>query len=158
MNPIDVVRFWDKVKVAAPDECWEWQGAIDSNGYGAFKIEGKKRNTHRIAFDLCFGPIPDGKLICHHCDNRKCVNPVHLFIGTQVDNMQDCSRKGRLKVPTSIAYGEAAGGAKLTAAMVIELRLLYNSKKYTYRKLGKLFGIDPKQAWNIVNRISWKHI
>ena len=88
-------RFWDKVKIAGPDECWEWQASIGKNGYGAFKFDGWMRPASRIAWLLTNGEIPDGMLVCHKCDNRKCCNLNHLFLGTHADNMQDMMNKGR---------------------------------------------------------------
>jgi hypothetical protein len=87
-------RFWAKVRKG--DGCWEWQGAT-RHGYGTVWVAeaGGMRLAHRIAWELTNGPIPDGLLACHHCDNRVCVRPDHLFLGTYADNAQDMSRKGR---------------------------------------------------------------
>ncbi len=87
------VRFW--AKVLKTDNCWEWQGAKFSHGYGQFKIQGKVWQVHRLAYTLSVGPIPDGMLICHHCDNKICARPSHLFAGTNGDNQRDSVRKGR---------------------------------------------------------------
>jgi hypothetical protein len=79
--------------------CWEWQGDLHPNGYGyTTNYETNKReHVHRVSFKLFKGEIPEGLYICHHCDNRKCINPAHLFSGTAKENMQDAKRKGRLK-------------------------------------------------------------
>jgi hypothetical protein len=88
-------RFWDKVKKTST--CWLWTGASrGATGYGAFKLNGKVVDTHRVSYMIHFGYIMECFYVCHKCDNRLCVNPKHLFLGTQVDNMQDCKRKGRL--------------------------------------------------------------
>jgi len=77
------------------DECWEWNGTIQNTGYGAKWIKGKQFHTHRLAYAWANGPIPNGMCVCHKCDNKICVNPGHLFLGTQTDNLQDMCRKGR---------------------------------------------------------------
>jgi hypothetical protein len=82
--------FLDRVEVT-PSGCWEWTRARSHDGYGVYK----KLRAHRVAYELAFGPIPDGLSVLHHCDNPPCVNPARLFLGTQSDNMRDCYRKGR---------------------------------------------------------------
>lgn len=79
--------------------CLEWTGTIGRAGYGQTSVRGIKKNTHRLAWELFIGPIPNGLFVCHRCDNRKCVDINHLFLGTQRDNIQDAMRKGRMKFP-----------------------------------------------------------
>jgi hypothetical protein len=87
-----ITRFWDNVNVGSDDECWEWQGSRTEAGYGLMWYDGKLRYAHRIAIDL------EGDLFaCHKCDNPPCVNPNHLFVGTQKDNVQDMLSKGRAR-------------------------------------------------------------
>jgi len=96
-------RFFDKVKKT--DSCWNWIAAIrGKTGYGCMKFQGKIIDAHRISWILHNGDIPEGLLVCHTCDNRKCVNPNHLFLGTYKDNMQDCKNKGRVIVPENEAF------------------------------------------------------
>lgn len=88
-------RFWKKVEIGNEDECWNWVGAIDTPKYGAFKYNGKKVNSHRMAWFLTYGEFPE-LLVLHSCDNRKCCNPKHLFLGTHKDNVQDMISKNRV--------------------------------------------------------------
>ena len=91
-------RFWTKVQVGTPDECWLWIAAIDTTGYGVINEGGRGRKlyAHRVSYDLNVGPIPEGLELLHACDVRACVNPAHLSVGTRADNLQDASAKGRL--------------------------------------------------------------
>jgi len=104
-------RFWEKVDKRGPDECWPWIGGKDRNGYGSFalgsrKIGRRQITATRIAFNLTYGEIEPGLGVLHKCDNRPCVNPSHLFLGTHQENMKDCISKGRFHgPPKAIANG-----------------------------------------------------
>jgi HNH endonuclease len=88
-------RFWGKIAVAGDDECWPWRGALDPGGYGAFKLNGRKQNAHRIALELRIGrPISPGMLVCHTCNVRACCNPAHLYEGTSKQNVEDMMAAG----------------------------------------------------------------
>lgn len=88
--------------------CWEWVGFVSPNGYGVFTFRGVRERAHRASWRIHFGGIPDGMYVCHKCDNRKCVNPQHLFIGSQSDNMVDAFQKGRIDTDKAVLAMHAA--------------------------------------------------
>jgi len=90
-------RFYDKVQETSTG-CHEWQASFRGS-YGAFKVNGKVQSAHRVAYRLANGEFDESLMVCHHCDNPKCVNPEHLFLGTNSDNMKDAYQKGRISVP-----------------------------------------------------------
>jgi len=90
-------RFWSKVSKTS--ECWEWTAQIMSNGYGRFYYQGRQQAAHRVSYLLATGTYPGEFQVCHTCDNRKCVRPEHLWLGTRSDNMKDCFNKGRAVIP-----------------------------------------------------------
>lgn len=146
-------RFWSRVdKSGGPDACWLWTGSI-TYGYGRVFWKGTLWGAHRVAWELGMGKkIPEGMYILHHCDNRRCCNPKHLFLGTQKDNMQDAVSKGRA------IRGETSGRAKLTADGVREIRKLYEETAVTRKELAGRFGIGPGAISSVVHRRTWKHI
>lgn len=108
------------------DACWEWRGRLDKKGYGVFHVANLKYGrTHRIAYLIAVGDIDDGLSICHKCDNRKCVRPDHLFLGTNEDNTRDMVEKGRnkswMKEPGA-TRGENSFRSKLTDDLVVSIR------------------------------------
>jgi hypothetical protein len=89
-------KFWDRLQPVPESGCFLWMGAVSDNGYGNLMVEGRVVSTHRRAWELSRGEIPEGKVVCHRCDVRSCCNPAHLFLGSQSDNIYDASKKKRL--------------------------------------------------------------
>jgi len=145
-------RFWDQVHKT--DGCWNWTGLCMKAGYGEIWRHGTMVYTHRLSYEFHYGPISPGNLVCHKCDNRPCVNPDHLFLGSYRDNAQDMLAKGR----GNPRRGEMANHAKLSASQVIEIREAYLSGKNTQVELAKIFGIHKRNIWMIISRKVWKHI
>lgn len=121
---IDKQSFYLRVDVKEDkDSCWEWKGCL-SHGYGRFKFKTKLYLSHRAAYILEHGEIPDGLFICHKCDNRKCCNPNHLFAGTQSENMIDCVAKGRLVYPVGQRFknGDTPANKKTSDDIVLQIK------------------------------------
>lgn len=146
-------RFEEKVNKT--DGCWEWVAAHNERGYGRINIDGKSVATHRVAYELYVGNIPEGMCVCHHCDNPKCVNPDHLFLGTHTENMRDCRNKGRRPLP--ITRGERHAGSKLTEEQVKEIRSRYPGSK-SQSELAREYGVAQTEIWRIIHRVRWANI
>lgn len=144
-----------KKVIQQPNGCWEWKGSFYQNGYGAVSYQNKPCKAHRLTYILFNGPIAEGLQVCHKCDNKKCVNPSHLFLGTHQDNMDDCVNKGRRP------RGEKTGRASLNAERA---RFIVANKEkiiadFEYRKkLALEFGVGQETIFLVAKRLSWKHI
>jgi len=144
----DVERFWSKVdKSGGEDACWIWMG-YTGIGYGQILWGKRQIVSHRIAWTLTYGDIPNDLLVLHKCDNPPCVNPKHLFLGTNQDNVDDKMRKGRYHA----VYGEKHGKHKLTDLQVSEVRQRYSSGKENQYDLAKIYKVSQVQIGNIVRR------
>ena len=153
MSPED--RFWDKVDKRSKDECWNWIGGINDGNYGIFVIEHKYCRAHRVSWEIANGPIPENKLILHRCDNRKCVNPNHLYCGTHSDNMYD--REKRNPVPPEIT---TFGKTKLYEGeiwLIKKLKIPYSGHdtrrryKFSTAFVAKIFKVSQatiSRIWN----------
>lgn len=137
--------FWEKVNKTK--NCWEWIGAKTDFGYGMIKRKGRKVVMHRFSWELHKGKIPKGLFVLHKCDNPPCVNPDHLFLGTQKDNMQDMFKKGRANHKS----GEKAPHSKLKDVQINKIRELWKTGKYVQREIAKVFSIDQSLVSMIVN-------
>lgn len=147
-------QFWEKVNKPGPALCWPWLGYKKKEGYGQFYWDGKIILAHRMAWEFTFGPIPPGMKICHTCDNPPCCNPAHLFMGTQADNVNDMTKKGRqVTIPLR---GETNPMHKLTWEQVGEIRRLYLTGNYSQSTLGKIFGMSQTGIGLIARNKIWR--
>lgn len=149
-------RLLSKIKINEETGCWEWTGGISSGyGYGNMCVggHGVKQMTHRIAYTVFKGEIPEGLLVLHKCDNGRCCNPDHLFLGTQKDNVQDCIRKGRRIVGKRLK-GETNPNSKITEDDVREIR----KSKLCLRELSEIYGVSICIISKVKRRIYWAHV
>lgn len=156
-----IKRFEDKIIPEPNTGCWLWIGSLNNQGYGMFRARSQEiecmQKAHRISYLLYKGPIPKndstyhGWCVCHKCDNRWCVNPDHLFLGTHQDNMDDKEKKGRGHVnPKGIAHHKN----KLTEAQVLSIRV----DKRSPLVIGKEYGISRRTVWAIRTKKNWTHL
>lgn len=145
-------RFWSKVNIGDPDECWEWQAARTRLGYGAFSVRhATARPAHIIAYELICGEITNGLEVCHTCDNPPCCNPNHLFLGTHKENMEDMANKGR-----SVS-GIKSHLSRHSEDSIIKVRELFDSG-IGITDISRQTGIPVVTVWNVSHRKTWKHI
>jgi len=146
-----VLRFWANVDKRGPDECWIWLLSINKKtGYGQFSpTHSINKKSHRVAFEISKGSIGD-KMVLHTCDNRKCCNPNHLFLGDQKINMADMVAKGRSPKP----YGSLCGAAKLSESDVIQIRASGGPHKI----LASQYNVSESTISRILSRDIWRHI
>lgn len=142
--------FWQKVHVIG--ECWTWTASRNGKGYGKFWDGERIASAHRFSFEQRVGPIPPGQMVLHRCDNRACVRPDHLFLGTQLDNMRDMIDKGR-RGYTGMP-GERNPKAKLTPEQVAELRHRFEHGEIR-ADLAREFGVGWTAVDRIVKRVGW---
>lgn len=153
------LRFWSKIR-PTPSGCWEWMGGKSQSGYGRFKIGDVMVHPHRLAFEMAFGPVPEGRECCHTCPTKGCVNPLHIYAGTRRDNVRDSVRAGICGLLTSgFLYnkGENNFSAKLNAREVMEIRRLRSSGT-PVRLLAKSFGVCETAVRKILNGKAWTHV
>lgn len=154
-RPGDRDRFWAKVDIRAPEECWEWKATRSPNGYGMFSPKGRNAiGAHRAAYEFVHGQIPEGHSICHRCDNPPCVNPSHLFAGLPRQNTADSMAKGRRRY----ARGDERPSSKLTEAQVMAIRERWRSGDAIQRRLAAEYGVSPAIICGIIKGKVWRHL
>lgn len=142
-------RFWRKVNKT--DNCWLWIGAKFENGYGAIWTNPDTQRAHRVSWEINRGPIPDGLIVCHHCDNPPCVKPDHLFLGTLSDNRRDMVNKKRGLV------GALNNKAVLTEEQVFELRKL-RGKPFSIGILAQEYGVSKNTIYRAISGETWGYL
>jgi len=149
--------FWAK---AAPTEngCWRWTGSRNKQGYGRGMRHGRYFGAHRMAWELTHGAIPPGACVLHRCDNPSCVNPAHLFLGSQRDNRLDCLSKGRDAPRVAAILGSRNPNSRLTADDIRSIRARYALRGTTKSEIARDFGVTDVLVGMIVRRKIWRHI
>jgi len=168
-----VTRFWSQVEKGSDTACWLWTGTFDQSGYGVFALtlHGKNisQRAHRFSYQLHYGSIPEGMLVCHTCDTPACVNPAHLWLGTHTDNAHDRDHKGRQVPhygdengarlhPETHVRGERSPNAKLALEQVKQIRARYKRgpTANSSPKLAAEYGVSHRTILRIVTGKGWK--
>ena len=143
--------FWQRVEKRDAGECWPWLGRLDADGYGILSRSTRPFRAHRLAFEITFGTIPDGLIVRHTCDNARCVNPAHLLLGTQSDNIADKVARDRQ------AKGERMGAAKLTEDAV---RVIRNAcaAGLSQSEMARRYGVSLRAVQFIQGGVTWRHV
>lgn len=148
----EIARFWSKVDVCSPGQCWDWQAGKYASGYGQFKTRGRSYKAPRVAYAIATGKDPGELNVLHTCDNRPCCNPKHLWRGTLGDNNRDRAAKGRTVIRPRM--GESHPRAVLTNQIVRSIR----RSKRSHASLGRQHGVHENTIAAIRQRKIWKHV
>ena len=153
-----IARFWSKVNKNAENGCWVFTGAKHDWGYGIFYVDEKRRlvRAHRFSYWLHFGPYPKDKFVLHKCDNPPCVNPDHLFLGTQLDNVRDCLSKSRFR--SAPHDGMNNPNRKLNELEVKAVKFFYSMGSVYQRELGEIFGVTQNAISKIIRGDNWSSL
>jgi len=147
-------RFWSKVEIKDFFDCWNWTANKTPQGYGRFQLKRKKSvSAHRLAWELTYGKIPNGLHVLHKCNNPSCVNPSHLKLGTNQDNVDDKLRANR----QPHICGQNVATSKLTESQVREIFALLAEHR-SYKEIAERFSISTHSVSNFNIGISWKHL
>lgn len=141
-----------RISIDPDTDCWNWTGPIDIGGYGRAKLAGRETKAHRLAYRSFVGDLPSDVLVCHSCDNRRCVNPTHLFAGSHADNQADMTRKGRGRI------GARNGRTKLTPADVRAIRAAATGKRGERTALAHRFGVGLSTIHAVLSGQNWRHV
>jgi len=148
-------RFAEKVVLIPFSDCHFWTGSTKKFGHGALS---SGNNTwvfaHRFSYEMKNGPVPEGKFVLHHCDNPACVNPEHLYVGDKKDNAKDRENRNRGNHASGVSHGRS----KLSASQVRDIRDEFDTGKYSFRQLGKIYGVDGKSIADIVDYRNWSNV
>lgn len=145
-------RFESQFETVPESGCWIWTSYNRRDNYGNFKIGNKTFLAHRVSYELYIGIIPHGMDVLHRCDIPSCVNPYHFFLGTQIDNVRDCWKKGRGFVPA--VRGERQAHAKLKEKDIIKIR--QDSRPQS--QIAKDYGVSQSVIGDVKRLVTWKHI
>lgn len=140
------LRFFDKVRKTST--CWLWEGSLNNQGYGQVRRQNKLLLAHRVSYELQVAPVHSFNKVLHSCDNPQCVNPDHLFIGSQLDNVADRDKKNR------VAHGETHYRSRLVEADIVDIRC----SPLTHRELASAYGVCHQHICNIKNNKVWKRV
>lgn len=147
-------RILLNIKIDQKTSCWEWSLHRDRYGYGQATFNERTMTAHRMSYLFFNGEIQDGLCVCHSCDNRGCVNPTHLFLGTPADNNADMKAKGRYVHHR----GERSPGARLTDAEAAEILSLAQKGEMTQKEIGKIYGVGHTTVSAIFVGDNWGHL
>lgn len=146
MNKADLERFFSKVDIQGDDDCWEWAASLTLGGYGHFWIDGRYEKSNIVSYEHFYGVIPEGLNVCHSCDNILCVNPRHLFLGTQAENLQDMVRKGR------------HGRQDLSFGDISEIKKMLAVGDLLQGEIASIFGVSQGQISKIKKGRTWAFV